>query len=58
MYVLFRGLTDGKVVGKNYWHSPEFFEIDTDVVSVSSLEWTHTSPPEFHTYNELVYLVD
>ncbi len=57
MYVLYRGLTDGVTVGKNYWHSPEFFEAEGDVVSTPSLEWTHTSPPEFHTYNELVYLV-
>ena len=57
LYVVYRGLTDGITVGKNYWHAPEFFEIDSDIISVPSLEWTQNSPPEFHTYNELVYLI-
>jgi hypothetical protein len=45
------------MVGKNYWHSPEFFSIDTDVSPVTSLEWTQNSPPDNHTYLELAYLV-
>ena len=57
MYVLYRTFTDNIHVSNNYWHSPQFFELDTDTVPVTSLEWTQTSPPEFHTYNELAYLV-
>jgi hypothetical protein len=57
MYVLYRTFTDNVHVSNNYWHSPQFFELDTDTVPVTSLEWTQTSPPEFHTYNELAYLV-
>jgi heme/copper-type cytochrome/quinol oxidase subunit 1 len=57
LYILYRMFTDGETVGRDYWRSAEFFELDTDVVSSSSLEWTLNSPPEFHTYNELAYLV-
>jgi len=57
MYVLYRTFTDNIAVGKNYWHAPQFFEVEGDCVPVTSLEWTQTSPPEFHTFNELAYLV-
>jgi cytochrome c oxidase subunit 1 len=57
LYVLYRTFTDNIHVGRNYWHSPQFFDLDTDTTTVTSLEWTQTSPPEFHTYNELAYLV-
>jgi cytochrome c oxidase subunit I len=57
MYLIYRLFTDGVPVSNNYWHSPELFELDTDTVAVPSLEWTQTSPPTFHTYEELPYLV-
>lgn len=56
-YVLYRMLTDNIPVGAAYWHHPEFFSLATDAVTVPSLEWTQQSPPTFHTYNELPYLV-
>jgi heme/copper-type cytochrome/quinol oxidase subunit 1 len=56
VYIIYRTLTDGKEVGENYWHSPEMFEQKGDFVSVHSLEWTQTSPPSLHTYNELPYV--
>lgn len=57
MYIIYRIFTDGVEVSSNYWHSPELFELDTDVVVVQSLEWTQTSPPVFHTYEELPYFI-
>ena len=56
LYILYRTFTDGVAVGRHYWRSPEFFDIDGDVVTAPSLEWTLNSPPEFHTFNELAYL--
>lgn len=57
MYIIYRLLTDAVPVSSNYWYNPEFFSIDTDTVSVTSLEWVQNSPPTFHTYEELPYLV-
>jgi hypothetical protein len=39
MYLIYRIFTDGIAVSSNYWHSPEFFYVEGDVISVSSLEW-------------------
>jgi heme/copper-type cytochrome/quinol oxidase subunit 1 len=57
MYIIYRIFADCEEVSSNYWHSPELFELESDVVGVQSLEWTQTSPPTFHTYEELPYLV-
>jgi len=57
LYVIYRTLTDNKVVSGHYWHSKEFFSIESDPISLSTLEWIQLSPPNFHTYNELPYLV-
>ena len=57
MYILYRIFTDNVSVGANYWHSPQMFSIDTDTQELTSLEWANTSPPTFHTYEELPYLV-
>jgi hypothetical protein len=57
MYIIYRLFTDGKTVGSNYWHSPELFQISSDAVPVTSLEWSQSSPPVMHTYEELPYLV-
>ena len=57
MYVLYRTFTDGKTVSGNYWYSPELFDKEGDTETVYSLEWMHDSPPRWHTYNELPYLV-
>jgi len=57
IYIIFRIFTDNETVNANYWHSPEMFEIDTDAQRVYSLEWIQNSPPVFHTYEELPYLI-
>lgn len=57
VYIIAKTLTDGIPVGKNYWRSPELFEQNNDYETVYSLEWVQNSPPVFHTYNELPYLV-
>jgi hypothetical protein len=57
MYVLYRTFTDAIPVSANYWHSPDLFDLSTDTTTTTSLEWTQTSPPTFHTYEELPYLV-
>jgi len=57
VYVIYRTLTDGIPVSENYWKSPELFEKEGDADTIYSLEWTQASPPRFHTFNELPYLV-
>lgn len=56
-YVIYRLLVDKIPVGASYWHHKEFFSASSDIMPVPSLEWTQLSPPTFHTYNELPYLV-
>jgi heme/copper-type cytochrome/quinol oxidase subunit 1 len=62
IYILFRIFTDAAPLmngQNNYWGAHEFFNKDSDNSSapVNSLEWSHTSPPSFHTYEELPYVV-
>jgi len=58
MVVLYRIFTEAVPVSSNYWHSPELFEVEGDIIAVPSLEWTQQSPPVFHTYEELPYLLE
>jgi heme/copper-type cytochrome/quinol oxidase subunit 1 len=55
--VIYKTLTDKVTLNGHYWNDGEFFNTTTDVVQVTSLEWTQLSPPTFHTYSELPYLV-
>lgn len=57
LYVIYRTLTDKITVSGNYWRSKELFEVDTDTPTIHSLEWTLSSPPAAHTFNELPYIV-
>jgi len=60
IYVLYRLFTDKSIITlPAYWDSPEFFHHSSDSLSlpVTSLEWSQTSPPSFHTYEELPYVV-
>ena len=57
LYIIYRMFTDAIPVSGNYWHTPEFFENKIDTSNISTLEWVHLSPPAFHTYEELPYLV-
>jgi hypothetical protein len=43
-------------VSANYWQFKEFFLANKDESGVSSLEFSHRSPPAFHTYEQLPYL--
>jgi cytochrome c oxidase subunit 1 len=58
IYLLYRMFTDAIPVGNNYWGVNEFFNRDSEAnnVPVTTLEWRHTSPPTFHTYEELPYV--
>jgi cytochrome c oxidase subunit 1 len=42
VFVVFHTLLAGKKVGANYWGE-----------GATTLEWTVSSPPPFHTYEEL-----
>lgn len=57
LYVIYRTLTDQITLEGAYWHHGEFFNTTTDLVHLPSLEWIQASPPVFHTYNELPYVV-
>ena len=57
IYAVYNLFTEKKVCSANYWGVKEYFlsnytsEINSD--SVTSLEWLLSSPPAFHTYNQL-----
>jgi heme/copper-type cytochrome/quinol oxidase subunit 1 len=56
-YIIYRTFTDKIPVDKNYWGHPEFYEsylirLYGDCI-IPNLEWSLTSPPGYHTYNEL-----
>ena len=57
IYVLYKIMTDNILVSSNYWNNPEFFTVQNDIYIAPSLEWLQNSPPTFHTYEELPYLV-
>ena len=57
IYILYRVFTDGDHVVSNYWYSKELFEKPQDSETIYTIEWMQNSPPTFHTYNELPYLV-
>ena len=56
-YVIYRTFADKISLDKNYWGHPEFYEsylirLYGDCI-IPNLEWSLTSPPGYHTYNEL-----
>ncbi|HXQ50854.1 MAG TPA: cytochrome c oxidase subunit I [Stellaceae bacterium] len=46
IFIIFHTLLAGKRVGNNYWGA-----------GATTLEWTLTSPPPFHSYDELPHVV-
>jgi cytochrome c oxidase subunit 1 len=56
LFVIYKMFADAIPVGPNYWGQNEFFNRDSDVSPVPTLEWSHASPPTFHTYEELPYI--
>lgn len=57
VYVIYEALTAKRIAPSNPWHNTELFTSLNDTEVVSSLEWLQTSPPSFHTYAELPYVV-
>jgi cytochrome c oxidase subunit 1 len=57
LYAMYRTFTDKVLCGADYWKHPEFYRSgllgsSEDNIQLT-LEWTLTSPPGYHTYNEL-----
>jgi cytochrome c oxidase subunit 1 len=56
IYILYDQLTSQVQVGPNPWHIPQFFDSNVPssrTLSAPTLEWLVSSPPAFHTYNDL-----
>ncbi len=56
LIVIYKLFADQIVVSSNYWRSKELFDLEDERQTVTSLEWTQTSPPSLHTYTELAYI--
>jgi cytochrome c oxidase subunit 1 len=57
IYVIYEALAAKRVAISNEWTRPELFNSKKETVIETSLEWLQTSPPTFHTFNELPLLV-
>jgi len=57
VYVIYEGLASNRIAPSNPWKVNELFSAKNDVEVTSTLEWLQTSPPSFHTYQELPYVV-
>ena len=57
VYMLYEAFTAKRISPINQWANVEFFNALSDTTVETSLEFIHNSPPLFHTYNELPYLV-
>jgi len=57
IYILFDLLSKQELtLANNYWRVPAFFESTRGAAlteTASTLEWSLSSPPAFHTYNSL-----
>jgi cytochrome c oxidase subunit I len=51
-YLVYKIFADKKECTSNYWGTPQYFD-RTSQEGISSLEWVVTSPPPFHTYQEI-----
>ena len=56
-YIIYRTFADKVTLGSDYWYESDFYDTSLEVENISkgtaNLESTLTSPPEFHTYNEI-----
>jgi hypothetical protein len=57
MYIVYEALVAKRPALSNQWVHQELFTNVKDATVVNTLEWLHQSPPVFHTYSELPYLV-
>ena len=57
IYILYQMFTNAVPVIGNYWYPTEFYNSKLDTPAITTLEWLQPSPPPFHTYEELPYLV-
>jgi len=56
IYILYDQLASSLQVSSNPWYTPAFFEPNFSLYiteSAPTLEWLVSSPPAFHTFNEL-----
>lgn len=56
-YVIYEALASKRAAGLNPWKTNELFTASSDTVVETTLEWTQNSPPSFHTYEQLPYIV-
>jgi heme/copper-type cytochrome/quinol oxidase subunit 1 len=57
MYVIYEALSAKRIAANNPWKTEELFTATADTEVVTTLEWLQTSPPAFHTYEQLPYIV-
>ncbi len=57
VYLIFEAFTAKRPAPNNPWKSEELFTSTADTEVVTTLEWLQTSPPSFHTYEQLPYIV-
>jgi len=57
VYVIYEAFSAKRVTTSNPWKTSELFTAASDTEVVTTLEWLQTSPPSFHTYEELPYVV-
>ncbi len=57
IYVIYRLLTDGVLATDQVYSQVEFFDYANTTPTNFTLEWIQSTPPSFHTYEELPYLV-
>ena len=57
VYIIFEALSAKRIASSNPWRSDELFTALSDTEVTTTLEWLQTSPPAFHTYEQLPYIV-
>lgn len=55
LHIIAATLAEGKPAEE--WVEREFFTQENELVAVHSLEWANSTPPVFHTYEELPYVI-
>jgi heme/copper-type cytochrome/quinol oxidase subunit 1 len=55
IYILYNTLSSKYIVKNNIWYYPDFFS-SYYIPTASTLEWSVSSPPSFHCFNQLPIL--
>lgn len=55
IYAIYRTLADKIPCTNDYWKYEEFYnsQLNNTTVGINTLEWAHSCPPAYHTYDEL-----